>query len=142
METGISLITANSNVASSRWIQTVRRWMNEAQATLPEPHMARISHLYDFELIYIYHHLSEGTEVSVHPQKDPMTQQWRAGVFFRHYQLGWLVGLSEGFATEIMEQPEGHRAFIHSIRRQKYLPPQQLSIAIFSRKTSAKSDRK
>ncbi|MGD1844340.1 MAG: hypothetical protein ACFB10_02990 [Salibacteraceae bacterium] len=142
METVTFRSNTSHTAAPSRWMHTVRRWMHEAQSHPSEPKLARVIQLYDYDLIYIYHHLSEGTEVALRTLKDPATQQWRMGVFFRHYQLGWLTGIDQETTDHLNRNEEGGRAYIHSIRRQKYLPPQQLSVAIFKKKSTPKSDRK
>lgn len=87
-----------------------------------------VKELVDSDLSLIYHHLKEGTQLS-------LTQFIRNGepniaVLFKGFRIGSLSGVSSKLVLGYIAKGKQMFCNIRAIERQKFLPPSSISIDI------------
>ena len=90
--------------------------------------IASVEGLANYDMIYIYHHLKTGSNLSLKKEGEGLKGEMLYGVYFRQFKLGF-IRLS-GFMKEVYNEPEYIEAEISSLSKKKYLPIQGLDISL------------
>ncbi len=87
-----------------------------------------VSQLSHFDMIYVYHHISEGTMLDLTLETKHLNGDLLYKVMYRHYHLGF-VRISNFLKYEYTNT-ESLTAKVFSLSKEKYLPTKSLDISI------------
>lgn len=91
-------------------------------------HVFKVSELFNYDMIYIYHHIKEGTNVSLIRDGLQISGNYRYFVYYKNFKLGSL------FVSSFFTAQYGHldtiEAEVTSITKERYLPIKHLDVLI------------
>ena len=89
-----------------------------------------VSSLYKYDMIYVYHHLAEGSKVTLRRNDFYIDGTCQYSVYYKDFKLGY-VYLSSFFLAQYGSL-EKFEAEIASMTKEKYLPIKKLDITVSS----------
>lgn len=91
-------------------------------------HVFKVSELFNYDMIYIYHHIKEGTHVHLVRDELEISGNYRYFVYYKNFQIGSL------FVSSFFTAQYGHldtiKAEVTNLTKEKYLPIKQLDVLI------------
>ncbi|MFK8039563.1 MAG: hypothetical protein AB8B74_14830 [Crocinitomicaceae bacterium] len=91
-------------------------------------HVFKVSELFNYDMIYIYHHIQEGTKVNLVRDELQIGGKYRYFVYYKDYQLGSLF-VSSFFSAQYGNL-KSIEAEVTSITKEKYMPIKHLDVLI------------
>ncbi len=96
------------------------------------PFITTVGQLNAFDMIYVYHHISEGTVLDLFQEEKHLNGDLLYKVMYKHYHLGY-IRIGNFLKHEYADQ-NTLSATVFSLSKEKYLPTKSLDIAIESNK--------
>ena len=90
--------------------------------------VAAVKELVDYDMIYIYHHLSIGTIVNLFAEGTNLKGDIRYKVMFKNFTIGFVT--LGGYFREYYEASPVLTATIISMKKEKFLPLKELDIEV------------
>lgn len=94
----------------------------------PIQHVFNVSDLQNFDLIYIYHHMSEGAKVTLKRDSFQLDGNYNYYVYFKGFKVGTVMVSS--LFTAIYGSIDSVEAVVSSLTKEKYLPIRALDVVV------------
>ena len=94
------------------------------------PMNSEVVELSAFQMPSIYHHINEGSELSLYYNYDAKTPHRAVEVFFRNFKLGHLPFATADIIEKVMMHGFELKVKVLSVTKRKYLPISGLQIQI------------
>lgn len=102
-----------------------------AKETLPSLGiLTQIEELTKHDMIYIYHHLTIGAELTLERDYDRLWDKTAVGVFYRGFKIGYISKKSSGIISKQIDKGNRVAAKIKTLYKQKYMPLEGVDIAV------------
>jgi len=102
--------------------------LNQLYNTPQMQHVFKVSELFKYDLIYIYHHMTAGSKVILKRDDLQIAGNSNYSVYFKGFKIGSLFVSS--FFTALYGQLEAIEAEVSGIKKEKYLPIKELDIIV------------
>lgn len=91
-------------------------------------HVFKVSELLSYDMIYIYHHLQEGTDVTLVKDEIHLEGKFSYLVYFKGFKLGSV--LVSALFTAMYGEQEVFIGQVASVTKEKYMPIKELDIVV------------
>ncbi len=98
------------------------------------PHLGILTHVNELskhDMIYIYHHLSIGAELSLEHDRTRLWDKNAVAVFFKGFKIGYISNNTSELVCKQIIKGMKVIAKVKSLYKQKYMPLEGLDIEVF-----------
>lgn len=92
--------------------------------------LTQIDELTKHEMIYIYHHLNVGAELTLERDYARLWDKTAVCVFYKGFKIGYVSKKSSGIISKQIDKGNNVIAKIKTLYKQKYMPLDGLDIAV------------
>lgn len=92
--------------------------------------LTQIDELSSHDMIYIYHHLNIGSELTLERDYARLWDKTAIGVFYKGFKIGYISKKSSGIISKQIDKGNNVVAKIKTLYKQKYMPLEGLDIAV------------
>lgn len=92
--------------------------------------LTQIDELSSHDMIYIYHHLSIGSELTLERDYARLWDKTAVSVFYKGFKIGYISKKTSGIISKQIDKGNHVIAHIKTLYKQKYMPLEGLDISI------------
>lgn len=92
--------------------------------------LTQVIELTSFDMIYIYHHIQKGDELTLERDYNHIYDKKAIAVFYKGFKLGYVSPKVNQLIASKMDNQLNVKAKVKSIQKQKYMPLTGLDIEI------------
>ncbi len=105
--------------------------INTQQASLPQLGiLTHVDELANYDMIYIYHQLKHGTELTIQKDEQRTWDDNSLAVFYKGFKLGYVSKRTSGMIQKFLNQGNHISATIKTLSKEKYAPLKDMDIEI------------
>lgn len=92
--------------------------------------LTTVENLARYDMIYIYHHMNVGDEITLRRDHENHFDEHCVEVFFKGFKLGTLSTKSNKIVARLLDKQKTVKAKVRSLYRQKFMPLDSLEIEV------------
>lgn len=92
--------------------------------------LTNVVELSHYEMIYIYHHIQENSEIELRRQFNHVFDKSAVEVYFKGFKIGYISNKVNAIVARHLDKGKSVVAKVKSVQKQKYMPLSGLDIEL------------